>query len=257
MNRIQAIFERTVKEFVREKIVLFWTVAWPILWVLLGCSVFTGGAPKEVLPYVRGAVTIPMMIFALMMAGMANIPSSIGNDRERGLLSKLKSMPVHPWEDFLGRFLGLLVFSCAAVVLVGVVGYLVGARVSGSAVDGVLSCGFLLVAMAASAGIGMVIGTVIKSVQGATMTGVGISVVSAAVSGVMVPYSILPEVLRGFARVYPLSSVNSSVIYLMIGEEFTGYNPLTVEQVTVTVVVSLALFLGGLIAYSKFSWREE
>ncbi len=52
--------------------------------------------------------------------------------------------------------------------------------------------------MAASAGIGMVIGTVIKNVQGATMTGVGISVVSAAVSGVMVPYSILPEVLKIF-----------------------------------------------------------
>jgi len=43
-------------------------------------------------------------------------------DRERGLFSKLKSMPISPWKDFIGRILGLLVFSFLAVIMVGLIG---------------------------------------------------------------------------------------------------------------------------------------
>ncbi len=257
MNKIQATFSKTMKEFLREKTVLFWTIAWPILWVLLGSFAFTGGTPEEALPYLKGSVTIPMMVFALMIAGMANIPSNIGQDRERGLLSKLKSMPIQPWRDFLGRFLALLTFSGVAVVLVGLVGYSVGARVSGTYMDALKSVGFFLIAVIASAGIGMLIGSFIKGVHGATMTGVGFSVLSAAVSGVMIPYTMLPKILQHFARVYPIASANSSVIYLMIGEDAAGYNPLAAGQVVMTVVASVILFGAGLVAYSRLSWRKE
>lgn len=257
MNQIQATFTKTIKEFIREKATLFWTIAWPILWVLLGSFAFIQGVPDDVLPYIKGAITIPMMVFALMIAGMANIPANIGQDRERGLLSKLRSMPVSPWKDFTGRFLALLAFSCIAVILVGAVGYAVGARVPGSVTDGLASVVLLLVAIVSSAGIGMLIGTFIKNVHGATMTGVGVSVLSAAISGVMVPYSSLPGVLQAFSRVYPMSSVNSMVIYLMVGEEYAGYNPLSTGQVVMTVFVALVLFVAGLVAYSRLCWKKE
>lgn len=257
MSQVQATFSKTLKEFLREKTVLFWTIAWPIIWVLLGSYAFIGSVPEDALPLVRGAITIPMMVFALMIAGMANIPGNIGQDRERGLLSKLQSMPVSPWKDFTGRFLALLTFSCVAVALVGAVGYVVGARVSGNVLDGALSVALLLVAVAASAGIGMLIGTFIKNVHGATMTGVGVSVLSAAISGVMVPYSALPSVLQAFARVYPVASVNSMVISLMVGEDAAGYDPLTAGQVTMTVLAAVILFAAGLIAYSRLCWKKE
>jgi ABC-type multidrug transport system permease subunit len=257
MNQVQATFTKTLKEFLREKATLFWTIAWPIIWVLLGSFAYAADAPEDVLPFVRGAITIPMMVFALMIAGMANIPGNIGEDRERGLLARLKSMPVSPWKDFSGRFLALLTFSCIAVILVGVVGYSIGARVSGSLGDGFKSVALLLVAISASAGIGMLIGTFVKNVHGATMTGVGVSVLSAAVSGVMVPYSALPGVLQAFARVYPMSSVNSMVTYLMVGEEYAGYNPLTAGQVAFTVAVAVILLAAGLVAYSRFCWKRE
>lgn len=257
MNQVRATFTKTLKEFLRVKATLFWTIAWPILWVLLGSFAFSQDIPEEILPLVRGAITIPMMVFALMIAGMANIPGNIGQDRERGLLSKLRSMPVNPWKDFTGRFLALLTFSCVAVILVGAVGYSVGARVSGSVADGLKSAILLLVAISASAGIGMLIGTFIKNVHGATMTGVGVSVLSAAISGVMIPYSSLPGILQAFARVYPVASVNSMVIYLMIGEEYAGYNPLTAAQVVMTITVAVVLFVAGLIAYSRLCWKKE
>ncbi len=198
-----------------------------------------------------------MTVFALMTAGIANLPGNIAQDRERGLLSKLISMPIRPWRDFVGRILALLAFSSLAVILVALVGYICGARFSYTMIGAWQSIGFFLLISFASAGIGMLIGTFVKHVHGAIMTGVGLSVVTAAISGVMAPYSSLPWVLQHFARIYPVSSSNSSITYLLVGEDYAGYNPLSASQTTLTIVISLLLFFAGLIAYSRFCWRKE
>ncbi|MCK4474837.1 ABC transporter permease [Candidatus Bathyarchaeota archaeon] len=104
MGQITATLGKTIKEFLRQKTILFWTIAWPILWVLIGSFSFTGDAPSEVVSHIRGAIAISMSVFALMTAGMANLPGNIAQDRERGLLSKLISMPINPWRDFLAGY---------------------------------------------------------------------------------------------------------------------------------------------------------
>ena len=169
--------ELVSEEFLREKSVLFWTIVRPIIWVLIGSFTFVSEVKKEVIPYIRGSITISMMTFALTLAGMANLPGNISRDRERGLLAKLKSMPVSPWKDFVGRILGLVAFSCLASIL-------------------------------------------------AVMTGVGISVVTASISGLFAPYWSLPPILQRFSQVYPVSSANAAIIYLLLGESYVGYNPL-------------------------------
>jgi ABC-2 type transport system permease protein len=257
MGQITATFDKTIKEFVRQKTVLFWTIAWPILWVLIGCFSFTGNMPEDVVAQIKGTVTISMTVFALMTAGMANLPGNLAADRERGLLTKLMSMPVKPWKDFAGRIFALLVFSLLALVSVVLVGYACGASLTYTIVEAGQSAAFLLAIFLASAGMGMLIGTFIKHLHGAIMTGVGITVISSAISGVMTPYSSLPEVLQQFSRIYPISSANSSIIYLLAGESYSGYNPLTVTQSTLTIVLSMLLFIIGLIAYSKSCWTKD
>jgi len=257
LGQITATLGKTIKEFLRQKTILFWTIAWPILWVLIGSFSFVGNASSEVISYIRGSIAISMSVFALMTAGMANLPGNIAQDRERGLLSKLMSMPISPWRDFVGRILALLAFSSLAAILVALVGYICGARFSYTLAGLGQSIGFLLFISLASAGIGMFIGTFIKHVHGAIMSGVGIAVVTAAISGVMAPYSSLPRVLQEFAKIYPISSANSSITYLLVGEDYAGYIPLSASQTTFTIVISFLLFVAGLIAYSRFCWRKE
>jgi ABC-type multidrug transport system permease subunit len=167
------------------------------------------------------------------------------------------SMPIDPWRDFVGRILALLAFSSLAAILVTLVGLGCGARFSFSLLGLVQSIGFLLLISLASAGIGMLIGTFIKHVHGAIMSGVGIAVVTAALSGVMTPYSSLPWILQQFARIYPISSSGSAITFLLVGPEYAGYDPLTVNQITLTIGISLLLFIGGLFTYSRFCWRKE
>ena len=252
-----ATFGKTIREFIRQKTILFWTIAWPILWVLIGSFSFTGNAPSEIVAYIRGSIALSMSVFALMTAGIANLPGNIAQDRERGLLSKLMSMPINPWRDFLGRILALLAFSSLAAILVTLVGYGCGARFSYSLTGLAQALGFLLLISLAAAGIGMLIGTFIKHVHGAIMSGVGTAVVTAAISGVMTPYASLPWLLQQFARIYPISSASAAITFLLVGKDYAGYDPLSANQTALTVVISLLLFVGGLVAYSRFCWRKE
>jgi ABC-2 type transport system permease protein len=257
MGQISATWNKTIIEFLRQKTVLFWTIVWPILWVLIGSFSYVGEAPAEVISYTRGAIALSMMVFGLMTAGMANLPGNIAQDRERGLLTKLKSMPINPLRDFSGRILALLAFSSLSATSVILVGYICGARFSYSLAEFAQALGFIVLIFIASSGIGMLLGTFIKHVHGAIMSGVGLTVVSAAISGVMTPYAFLPQVLQQFAKLYPISSANSSITYLLVGPEYTGYNPLSTNQITLTILLSLSVFALGLITYSKYCWRKE
>jgi len=257
MGQIAATFSRTLKEFLRERAVLFWTMAWPIIWVLISSFTFTGSIPEMAVPYVKGSITISMMVFALMIAGMANLPSSITGDRENGMLAKLMSMPISPRNDFTGRILALGTLSAIAAGLVIAVGFAVGARFLGTAVQSGQAAGFLVLIVCASAGIGLIIGTFIRRQHGAIMTGVGISVVTASISGMFAPYEFLPPALQQFSRIYPISSASNLAKYFLTGEEFVGYNPLTTNHIALTIALSLFLLILGINLYSRLSWRLE
>jgi ABC-2 type transport system permease protein len=257
LGQITATLIKTMKEFLRQKTVLFWTIGWPIIWVLIGSFSFTANAPAEVLGYTRGAISISMMVFALMTAGMANLPGNIAQDRERGLLTKVMSMPVSPWRDFTGRILALLAFSVLSAILVVAVGFACGASFFFTGIGFGAALVFVLLIFVGSAGIGMLIGSFVKHVHGAIMSGVGLTVVSAALSGVMTPYQYLPSVLQSFAKIYPIASANSAITFLLVGEKYAGYNPLSMGQTVPTAFFALLLFVIGLIAYSRFCWKKE
>ncbi len=257
MRQISAAYIKALKELLREKAALFWTIAWPIIWVIIGSFSFTGGAPQEVVPYIKGSIVISMMVFALMMAGMSNLPASIAGDRANGLLAKLKSMPIEPYKDFLGRLSAVITLSLLAAALVILIGLALGARFTGAGVEIPQAIGFVFLVICASAGVGLMAGTLIKHLQGAIMTGVGIAVITSAISGLFAPYELLPVPLQMFARVYPISSAQASIAYLLAGPDIVAYNPLASGQVTLTVALSIVLLLAGLVLYSRLGWKLE
>jgi len=257
LSQIFGAFSKTVKELLRERAVLFWTIAWPIIWAIIGSFSFTGGAPEEVIPYAKGSITVSMMVFALMIGCMANLPASIAGDRTNGLLAKLISMPIKPYRDFVGRILAVIAISCLAAILVVIAGAALGARFSGTQAQVLQGVNFIFLVICASAGIGLIAGTLVKNPQGAIMTGIGIAVVTSAISGLFAPYEFLPAPLKTFARFYPVSSAHTSIIYLIVGPDVAAYNPLTFIQIMSTVVFSLALLAAGVVLYSRLGWKIE
>ena len=76
MKQVKATFVKTFKQFLRVRAVVFWTVAWPaLLLLLINVSSFNNVSASD-LPVARGWLTISMITFALMMAGTSNLSAS-------------------------------------------------------------------------------------------------------------------------------------------------------------------------------------
>ncbi|MEM2147834.1 MAG: ABC transporter permease [Candidatus Bathyarchaeia archaeon] len=257
MGQVTATFVRIIKEFLRDKVMVFWSIFFPIIWLIMANVVFLSNAPESEAAPFRGAFTISMVVYAVMIAGMVDLPGNIAADRNRGMLSKLKSMPVNQFKDFIGRILAFLVFSLIAVVTVLLIGTLLGAKFSTTEIGLLQSISYLLVPILASSGIGLILGTLIKGEQGAVYTGIGVALITSFTSGIFTTYSQLIPVLQFFSRIYPISASNSSLIYILIGEKMAGYNPLEFSQITLTALSSIMLFIIGLAIYARYCWRKD
>jgi ABC-2 type transport system permease protein len=245
------------KELIREKVVVFWTIAFPMLWLVMYNVIFLNGVPAEIKGSIMGVCTVSMAVYGLMVAGSVDLPANIATDRAAGILAKLRSMPVKPSRDFAGRLLAFSAFGIIAIGVVSVMGYLLGAQFafSLSGVAGAML--FFALAFMAAAGIGLIIGSLVVKEQSASMTGIVLSLMGGFVGGIFVTFRALPVFLQGFAQVYPLSASTSSIVYLLFGEHFAGYNPLTLELVAINVALSVGLFAAGQMLYARRCWRAQ
>ena len=255
MNQVAAVVGKTIKEFFRERMVLFWTYAVPLFFLTVLPLMF-GEAPAGVIGNLKGGLTITMVTFMVMTAGQSNLPGSIATDRERGLYLKMASMPVSPWKEGVGRIIAVWVTSLVGTALLLVVGALYGAEFGGGFLEVLASMGFSLLTSLASMGVGLIIASLVKGESAATHTGVAITLLTYFI-GMALPYSNIPEALQLFAKLHPISSANASVICLIVGEAFVGYNPLKTLQAALTVSSSILIFFIGLASYSRLCWRRD
>jgi len=255
VNQLSATFIKVLKDTYRNKSALFWVIAWPIIWLMLAVFVFLRQVPPEYAALAKGQSTISMVTFSIMVSGMTSLPANISEDRQRGLFQKLKTMPVQPYKEAIGKILAVLTFGLAAAAIIIIVGLFLGGRFNITLISLLKSLGFLFLGTLASAGVGLIVGSLIKNIQGAIMTGVGIAVVTSAISGIFYQYSMLPVVLQKFSQIWPMSSANSIIINYLIGD--IGYNPLTALNLFLTIAISLLFFTVGIVLYTVYCWRSE
>jgi ABC-2 type transport system permease protein len=257
MSQVMATALRIMKELMREKVTIFWTIAFPVLWLCMYSVIFLNGVPAEIKGTVMGATVISMAVYGLMVAGSVDLPGNIATDRASGVLAKLRSMPVKPRSDFAGRLIAFTAFGMIAVSVVAVIGHFLGAQVPLTVAGAAGAVAFFGLAFMAASGIGMVIASLVLKESSATMTGIVLTLVGGFVSGIFVSFRALPVFLQGFAQLYPLSASTSSIVYLLFGEHYAGYNPLTWELLAVNVALSLGLFAVGQYLYAKRVWRAR
>ena len=254
MSRITAVLEKDLKEFLRDKVILFFTFLLPIFFVLM-LPLMWGDIPQEVVSSLKGGVSLTMITFMVMVAGQSNLAGSITSDRERGLYLKIISMPITPLKEAVGRICGVGVFTLLGALLLLAVGVGYGANITGDITSVIESVGFFLLIAMAATGTGLIIVSVIKGESAATHTGIALTLLTAFVGGMFVPYSMLPSFLQVFARIHPIPSANALIVFLLQGEAFVDYNPFTAGQIGLTIVESCALFVIGLILYSRMYFQ--
>jgi ABC-type polysaccharide/polyol phosphate export permease len=164
-------------------------------------------------------------------------------------------MPVKPLYECVGRIATVFVFSAIGSVFVIILGLVLGAELIVTFIDLPLILGLASVIVLFAAGIGLIIASVVKSESAAAHIGVAVVMVNYFI-GIAFPYQNLPDLLKPLVHVNPLCLGNNMIAALTVGEEFLGYNPFNLIDITVMLVFTAILFSIGLYIYSRCCWKR-
>jgi ABC-2 type transport system permease protein len=124
-GQARSFAERYARELFRNKVVLFWSVAFPVAFYLLTITVFidTSTVPEAVLPYQKAGVAVSYGMFGAIVASLNSFGQQLAADFEADRYMQYRSLPLAPSADLAGRAaagLALSVVSLVAVLAVAV-----------------------------------------------------------------------------------------------------------------------------------------
>ncbi|WP_154660584.1 ABC transporter permease [Halopiger goleimassiliensis] len=124
LEQMRAFTWRYLRELLRDRTVLFWTLGFPAGFYLLTVSVFVPEIPARAEPYVLASIAVSYGTFGALIAALNSFSEQLGSDIEDDRYVLFRSLSIAPSADLAGRLLagtGLAAVAMAAVVPVGVV----------------------------------------------------------------------------------------------------------------------------------------
>jgi ABC-2 type transport system permease protein len=213
-------FRYDQRTFWRDPAAVFFTVALPIVFLLLFVSIF-GNDPIEVegrtlrgaTYYVPGIVTL-----ALVSATLVNLSITVTMARERGVLKHLRSTPLPPWVFMAGRIGTAAVVTVLLVVVLLALGRLFyDVTVPTNTVPGVVLS--VVVGTASFCALAFALTAVIPSENAAPPITNAIVLPLYFMSGLFVPEDQLPETMRLVAEAFPVKHLFQALL--------TAFDPTT------------------------------
>jgi ABC-2 type transport system permease protein len=253
------LVEAHAKRLAREPMTLFFTLAFPLLFLLLIGTVFdagaggaagaaggAGGGRGAADAYAYGIDQLVPALVGVVLGSIAltTIPVSTASDREQGVLRRFKASPMPAW-----RWVATEVTTYFVVALLGVLLLVVGGlvvydvRFSGNWMA--VFAGFALSALSFIA-FGYLVASLSPTPRVASVVGQVLYMPMLFLSGAVMPLSALPDWLHAVAEVFPMTHVVRVMQALWFGRGWP------VGSVAVLVGV---LVVGGGLSARLFRWE--
>jgi ABC-2 type transport system permease protein len=191
---------------------------------------------------------VPGLIgFSILVSPMFSMVNITSEYKKTKLFKQLSLTPLHKMEWLASKVIWYIILSMISFVLlvfVGVYGF--GAHMTLT----VWLIPFLVLGPMLFASLGMLVGTVTKSVETASVLGNIITFPMMFLSGTFFPISTMPEYLRNFAHVLPLFYVVEGLNNVMVYSNITA----ALVDVAILAVITLVVFVA---AAKVFKWRED
>lgn len=246
-------FRFDLRAFLRNSQARFFTLALPVLFLVIFASVFgsnnrttqvTGGRIATSVYYVPSIIAL-----AIIAAAFVNLVASLTAQRESGVLKRRRATPVPASAVIGGRvltavFVALVV--SAVLLVIGWVGY--GASIPGHTA---LALAVTVIIGAASfCCLGYAVASLISNEDAAQPITQAIVLPLYFISGVFVSLAILPRWLVDVGNVFPVRHLASALL--------TAYNPHTTGSgfAGLDLLVLAAWGVAGLVvALARFRWQ--
>ena len=237
---------------VRNKEARFFTIALPVLMLVLFVSIF-GNEIFEVgdRSYPGSTYYVAnQLVFGIVDAGLMTTAVTIVGFREAGILKRRRATPQPAWVVVASRALvGILGASALFAVLlaVGVVAY--GVELPLRVVPALLLA--LVVGGFACCSLGFAASTAIRRIESATPTIMAMTLPLFFISGVFVPWFLVPTWLRDVALLFPVRHLAAATT-----EALTSSSGAAVRWLDLAVVAAWGV-AGLVIATRRFRWDAQ
>jgi ABC-2 type transport system permease protein len=244
-------FAYDLRAFLRNNQSRFFTLALPVLFLVIFASVFgsgntvavSGGRIKTSVSYVPGIITL-----GIISAAFVNLVISVTAQRETGVLKRRRATPVPASALIGGRALTAVVTALViTAVLLGIGWAAYGADVPARTAPALVVT--IVVGAVAFCCVGYALASVIRDEDAAQPITQATMLPLYFISGVFVPVSTLPHWLVDVADVFPVRHLAAALL--------VAYNPHTAgagfSGVDLLIVAAWGI-VGLLVALRRFSW---
>jgi ABC-2 type transport system permease protein len=191
---------------------------------------------------------IPGLIgFSILVSPMFSMVNITSEYKKTKLFKQLSLTPLHKMEWLASKVIWYIILSTVSFLLLVAVGvYGFGAHMTLT----VWLIPFLILGPMLFCSMGMLVGTVTKSIESASVLGNIITFPMMFLSGTFFPISTMPEYLRNFAHVLPLFYIVEGLNNVMVYANYAG----ALVDIAVTAVITVIVFVA---AAKLFKWRED
>ncbi|HEY0774757.1 MAG TPA: ABC transporter permease, partial [Nocardioidaceae bacterium] len=176
-----------------------------VMFVLLFVYVF-GGAIQVPGTNYRDFLVPGIMVQTIVFSS-AIVAMGLTNDLQKGIVDRLKSLPISRASVLVGRSISSLIHSSIGIAVMGLTGLLVGWRIRTNVPDAVLGVLLLLLFGFAMIWLGIWVGSMMRTVEAVQGLMFTVMFPLTFVANTFAPPESMPNWLRVFAEWNPVSSL--------------------------------------------------
>lgn len=233
------LVERSLKHIFKNMDQALSVVIQPIMFMLLFRYVFGGAIDTGGTSYVNFLVAGILIQTAAF--GASTSSWSVAMDLQRGIIDRLKSLPIMSSAVLTGHVVADLVRNTLSSVVMIVVALLIGFRPVASPVEWLMIAGLLLLFTLAFSWLFAIVGLLAKSIEAVQWFGFVVIFPLTFASAAFVPTETMPKYLRIFAENQPVTHVIETMRSLMVGTPMEGHGIAAVVWCLAIVAASIPL----------------
>jgi ABC-2 type transport system permease protein len=249
MRGLGKFFVMQLKLYLREPLAFFFSLAYPVLLLLLFGFIYGNQPAPEFWGRNFGTVDASVPAYTAIIIGtvaLMGIPIDTATNRETGVLRRYRATPLPPLVYLIASVAVYLVIALLGMVLLVLTGKLVfGLRMEGSWFNILIA--FILSAFSFYS-VGYLIASVVPTSRIAQAVGMVIFFPMMFLSGAGLPLQLLPEGLQKVSDFLPMSYVVRLIQGLWFGDSWV--------DLRISVLVLFGMLVAGTLLSSRvFRWE--
>jgi ABC-2 type transport system permease protein len=246
-----------IKQFLRTREAVVFTMAFPVLMILIFASIFSWDITPGV-KFTQYFIT-GMIATGLLTVGFQSLAIQIPMERDKGVLKRLRGTPMPKWVYFAGKAIMVIGIGVAEiVVLLTVSAALFGLHLPSSATAWLTFAWVSALGITACTLCGIAFSSVARTARSGPAVVTPVALVLQFISGVFFVFTDLPKWMQQVAALFPLKWMCQGLRSVFLPSSFAHMEPAgSWELGKVALVLAAWCVFGLVLCLTTFRWTTK